>query len=173
MDEDQSDDEKSEKLSTDSFSQIDLFSARGKSSKPSEFSSDDSSWDKYGYSKVYGTLKDLEQYGVTISIPEFVFIGFQSSGKTSAVSQAAKIPVGIMKTGTASRCPTRFKLVNNPKMDKPSIKVNGVGCKNIEELTTKCLAETAKLAEKDKFVPDIIEVRIEYAKVPELTFVDL
>ena len=46
------------------------------------------------YTKIYNALKDLEQYNVPISVPEFVFIGFQSSGKTSAVSQAAKLAVG-------------------------------------------------------------------------------
>eukprot|EP01083_Nonionella_stella_P205459 748165_1 len=67
------------------------------------------------YKKLYNALRDLMIYGVPISVPEFVFIGFQSAGKTSVVSQLAKIAVGVMQDGTASRSPTRFKLVNNPK----------------------------------------------------------
>eukprot|EP01084_Bolivina_argentea_P314135 544102_1 len=131
------------------------------------------SWDKYQYTKIYNALKDLEEYNVKISVPEFVFIGFQSSGKTSAVSQAAKLAVGVMKHGTASRCPTRFKLISNPKAKKPIIKVNGQSCKDEADLTNKTLQITNKYEEKGIFSKDIIEVRIESAQVPELTFVDL
>eukprot|EP01083_Nonionella_stella_P155565 502673_1 len=133
----------------------------------------------HNYTKIYGILKDLEQYtkdlsgNVKISIPEFLFLGFQSSGKTSAVSQAAKIPVGIMKNGTASRCPMRFKLVNNPTQTEPLIKVNGIECKNQQELTLKCMQITEQLEKDDKFTNIIIEVRIESKDVADLTFVDL
>merc|ERR1719461_1065507 len=98
------------------------------------------------YTKLYNALKDLEEYDCNISIPEFVFIGFQSSGKTSAVSQAAKLAVGTMKHGTASRCPTRFKLISNPSQKKPVIKVNGQQCKNEAELTTKTMELTKQLS---------------------------
>eukprot|EP01083_Nonionella_stella_P152972 490886_1 len=64
-------------------------------------------WDRYQYTKIYNALRDLEQYNVKISAPEFLFIGFQSSGKTSAVSQAAKLASGVMK------------LINNPDTKKP------------------------------------------------------
>eukprot|EP01083_Nonionella_stella_P170182 578624_1 len=131
------------------------------------------SWDKYQYTKIYNALKDLEEYNVKISVPEFVFIGFQSSGKTSAVSQAAKLAVGVMKHGTASRCPTRFKLISNPKAKKPIIKVNGQSCKDEADLTNKTLQCTKVYEEEDIFAKDIIEVRIESCQVPELTFVDL
>ena len=130
-------------------------------------------WDRYQYTKIYNALKDLEEYNVKISVPEFVFIGFQSSGKTSAVSQAAKLAVGVMKHGTASRCPTRFKLISNPKMKKPIIRVNGELCKDEADLTNKTLAITKTYEDKDIFSKDIIEVRIESNQVPELTFVDL
>eukprot|EP01083_Nonionella_stella_P067257 177747_1 len=135
-------------------------------------STETGAWDRYQY-KIYNALRDLEQYNVKISAPEFLFIGFQSSGKTSAVSQAAKLAVGVMKHGTASRCPTRFKLINNPDAKKPLIKVNGQTCRDEADLTNKTLAVTKKYEEEEMFCKDIIEVRIESYQVPELTFVDL
>eukprot|EP01083_Nonionella_stella_P067256 177743_1 len=69
-------------------------------------STETGAWDRYQY-KIYNALRDLEQYNVKISAPEFLFIGFQSSGKTSAVSQAAKLASGVMK------------LINNPDTKKP------------------------------------------------------
>ena len=134
-------------------------------------SNNNNTWE---YKKLYTALKDLESYNVSISIPEFIFIGFQSSGKTSAVSQAAKLPVGVMKNGTASRCPTRFKLINNKSIiDKPLIKVNGVICKNEYELTLETIKIHNKYEEKKIFSKNIIEVRIEWCNSPELTFIDL
>ena len=132
-----------------------------------------SSWDRYQYTKIYNALKDLEEYNVKISVPEFVFIGFQSSGKTSAVSQAAKLAVGVMKHGTASRCPTRFKLISNAEAKRPLIKVNGQSCRDEADLTNKTLECTKKYEAENIFSKDIIEVRIESEQVPELTFVDL
>jgi len=129
-------------------------------------------WDKYQYTKLFTALKDLEKYA-KISIPEFVFVGFQSSGKTSAVSQAAKLAVGVMKHGTASRCPTRFKLISNPNQHTPLIKVNGVECKDEYDLTNKTLEIHKKYEDEKRFSKKIIEVRIESSQVPELTFVDL
>eukprot|EP01083_Nonionella_stella_P234202 824514_1 len=130
-------------------------------------------WDRDQYSKLYNALKDLEEYNVKISVPEFVFIGFQSSGKTSAVSQAAKLAIGAMKYGAASRCPTRFKLVNNRQAKRPLIKVNGEMCRNEADLTNKTLLITKQFEEQGIFSKDIIEIRIESSQVPELTFVDL
>ena len=51
-----------------------------------------SQWSKSLYTKIYNALKDLEECNVKLSVPEFVFIGFQSSGKTSAV-----VNVGCVK----------------------------------------------------------------------------
>eukprot|EP01083_Nonionella_stella_P071192 191097_1 len=130
-------------------------------------------WSKHPYTKLYGALKEMEAYDVRLSIPEFVFVGFQSSGKTSAVSQAAKLALGVMKHGTASRCPTRFKLIANPNQKTALITVNGVKCANEKALTSKTLSITKQLEEEGIFSKDIIEVRIESDSVPELTFVDL
>eukprot|EP01083_Nonionella_stella_P293232 997179_1 len=87
-------------------------------------STETGAWGRYQYTKIYNELKDLEEYNDKISVPEFDFIGFQSSGKTSAVSQAAKLAVGVMKHVTATRFPTLFKLINNPEKNKPKIKKN-------------------------------------------------
>ena len=102
--------------------------------------------------------------------------------------------VGVMKHGTASRCPTRFKLISNQEAKRPIIKVNGQLCRSEADLTKKTLACTKDLEASDTFssyftrkhsiyiiiisltiiyTEDIIEVRIESSQVPELTFVDL
>ena len=133
-----------------------------------------SPWDLYWYTKVYQGARNLaEEYSVKISVPEFVVIGFQSQGKTSVVSQAAKFAVGVMKYGFASRCPTRFRLISNSEAKCPLITVNGEICKDEADLTNKTLKCTRKYHEEDVFSADIIEIRVESDKVPELTFVDL
>eukprot|EP01083_Nonionella_stella_P209398 759096_1 len=79
------------------------------------------------YSKIYRVLNDidLEKHHLTIPVPAFVFFGFRSTGKTSLISHAissyqlvcqitytmrlainATPQKGVMKYGTASRCPT-------------------------------------------------------------------
>jgi len=128
---------------------------------------------KYQYKKLFAAIKDLQKHGVKVSAPEFVFIGFQSSGKTSAVSQAAKMPIGIIQDGTGSRCPTRFRLICNKKAKGQSIWVNGRKCQNEAEMIQLCCDIHKRLDDEKKFSRDVIEVRIESADVPELTFVDL
>ena len=139
----------------------------------SEYHNSVCQWSKSFYTKIYNALKDLEECNVKLSVPEFVFIGFQSSGKTSAVSQAAKLAVGVMKHGTASRCPTRFKLISNPKIKKLIITVNNKECRDERDLTNKTLEITKTYEDKDVFCKDIIEVKIISHQVPNLTFLDL
>eukprot|EP01083_Nonionella_stella_P076994 210020_1 len=138
---------------------------------PGEECKSQSSLDEY--KKLYNVLRDFMAYGVPISVPEFTFIGFQSSGKTSAVSQLVGFAVGVMQDGTASRCPTRFKLVNNPKYKNRVIQVNGAVCKDQADLTKKVLQIHKKYEEEKIFSNEIIEVRIESCDAAELTFVDL
>eukprot|EP01084_Bolivina_argentea_P314138 544106_1 len=127
------------------------------------------------YTKICNALKDLKEYNVQFSVPEFVFIGFQSSGKTSAISLATKLALGTIGHHISSRCPVRFKLITNPKRRYPLIKVNGEICQNEADITNKILQITDTYYQKNiyTFSKDIIEVRIESSQIPELTFVDL
>eukprot|EP01083_Nonionella_stella_P078264 214078_1 len=131
-------------------------------------------WDGQ-YTKLYNALSDLDlnQNSVKIHIPEFVFFGFQGCGKTSAISQATKLPLGVMKYGAGSRCPTRFRLIHNPSATNTLIKVNGETCTNDAELTNKILRIHRRYEAEDTFAKDIIEVRIESSQTPDLTLVDL
>ena len=125
------------------------------------------------YIQLYRPLTDLEQYHTKLSVPEFAFLGMQLSGKMSAVSQAAKKAVGVMKTGTASRCPTRFKLISNKDRIKPLIMLNGKECADEGTLTEECIRIHTKWEKENKFSKEIIEVRIESSDVADLTFLDL
>eukprot|EP01083_Nonionella_stella_P015736 44023_1 len=127
------------------------------------------------YSKIYRVLNDidLEKHHLTIPVPAFVFFGFRSTGKTSLISHAIKLPIGVMKYGTASRCPTHVHLINNPKTQAPIITVNGEICKHCEDMNNKIVLITKRYEEQDIWSKDAIEIRIQSSHVPDLTFVDL
>jgi len=125
---------------------------------------------------LYNDLRAFQEvYNVQISVPMFCFLGFQSSGKTSAVSQAAQMVVGVMKDGTASRCPVRFKLINDPNTppENKVIYVKGRKVKDEIGLVKALLDHGKELEQKGGFSEEIVEVSIQSSDVPQLTFVDL
>ena len=68
-------------------------------------------WVETKFLQMYQDMRELEKiYNVKISVPEFLFFGFQSSGKTSTLSVVSGIPAGTMKDGTGTRCPVRYTM---------------------------------------------------------------
>ena len=101
---------------------------------------------------------------------------FNINGKcSSAVSQAAQMVVGVMKDGTASRCPVRFKLINDPNTppENKVIYVKGRKVKDEIGLVKALLDHGKELEQKGGFSEEIVEVSIQSSDVPQLTFVDL
>jgi hypothetical protein len=83
------------------------------------------------------------------------------------------MPIGIIQDGTGSRCPTRFRLISTKKAKHAKISVNGRVCRDEADMIQTCCDIHKRLADEQKFAKDVIEVEIESADVPELTFVDL
>lgn len=140
-----------------------------------ENKSETESWIKNSlYSKIYQHLKKLaDNHGVKITIPEILFFGFQSSGKTSTVAAMIRKVTGIMQNGTGNFCPVRFIMSQNNNAKNPIFFVNGQEMKDQEEQVQAVINCMQKLKEKSEFTTNILELRVESHDIPNLVFIDM
>jgi len=136
----------------------------------------ESPWMQNMFTRIYQDLRALSKdFHVPITVPELLFFGFQSSGKTSTLSILAKTPAGTMQDGTGTRCPVRYTLTYNEDYVKPKLSVNGIEVYSFEEQTEAICRHMQGLEDNSgsKFTSDILEATIESSDVPNLIFVDM
>lgn len=103
--------------------------------------------------------------------PKLVFVGMQSSGKTSLIECICKLPVGYISPGTATRCPTEYRLLHDKDLAKPRVKVGGNDVE-VEQVKQVVSDHMANLARQHRFDKTPLVVEITSADTPSLTFID-
>jgi hypothetical protein len=114
---------------------------------------------------------------LAIDIPEYIFAGSQSAGKSTVVEGIAGVPFNFTSAGMASRVPIHLSMTTRPQQIIPKWKIKRARGINLDEIVADATSKqveafvqqvNSELAKRNEVSFDGIFLELEYAYTPTL-----